>query len=134
MKALGQRRAARADAQREPPARAALQTRGGEAIVAGVRPHAETTPVPSSTREVRSASSASRIKASWVHPSATATRASPLIGLFAEAHDHVGPGLERCEADADHAATILPGLTLPALIKVPRYPTANTHARCTSST
>ena len=47
------------------------------AIVAGVRPQTEITDVPSSIRDVRSASSASSPTASCVQPSATSTRSSP---------------------------------------------------------
>jgi len=48
------------------------------AIVAGVRPHAETTAVPSPIREVRNASSANSTIESCVQPSARSTRSRPV--------------------------------------------------------
>ena len=56
VKALGQRGASGADAEREPTSRARCRPAAPRAIVAGVRPHAEMTDVPRSMREVRSAS------------------------------------------------------------------------------
>ena len=58
------------------PPEARCKPAAASAMLAGVRPHTESTPVPSPIRDVRAASSASRIVASWVHASAIWTRSS----------------------------------------------------------
>jgi hypothetical protein len=61
------------------PPEARWSPAAASAIVAGVRPHTEMIPLPKPIRDVRAASSASTISESWVQPSATSTRSSPIV-------------------------------------------------------
>ena len=56
------------------PPEARCNPAAASAMLAGVRPHTESTPVPSPIRDVCAAISASTIVASWLHASATWTR------------------------------------------------------------